>query len=266
MLRRAAALRGYTDAELARLVRRGVVYEQDGCLLPCVSGGSPPGHVQSTGLDGGSVTSAPKAYTDPVVAGNFLVAIIRIGATGRTVTVSDNLNGTWTQATSQIQTTDGHQGYLYYLFGALAGATTVTVAISGVAATVRFAIGEYRTGQTPRAILDGTPSSAEGTASGVAASGTLTTVGQQAVLIGGGTTANAVVANWLQATSGGTWTIRQTVGSSQPVVLQDLSSVGPGAYQFNASQSDANWTSHVMAVSAVPDIAAQPLRFAYMGL
>jgi hypothetical protein len=99
--------------------------------------------VQSRSVDGGSVTSATLAYNSNVTAGSLLPHAVRIGANGRTITVTDDKSNTYNNAWSVLNDGQGNDIQVPYAMNAAAGATTVQVAISGAAATIRFAIHEY---------------------------------------------------------------------------------------------------------------------------
>lgn len=98
--------------------------------------------VQGNGTDAGSVTSAGLVFTANVTAGSLLIVAVR-QLDGQTVTVTDNLNaGNYTQANHIVLTADTAGTYVFYKENAAAGATTVTVTMSGTS-RLRFAIDEF---------------------------------------------------------------------------------------------------------------------------
>lgn len=102
-----------------------------------------PAFVQGAVKNCGTATSCALAYTVNVGAGDLLAACVRIGANPPTgLTVSDSLNGTWTQAIATAQTTDGHTGYIYFFPNTGAGANTLTVATSS-SQSLRMVIMEF---------------------------------------------------------------------------------------------------------------------------
>ena len=159
----------------------------------------------TTGADA-NATSTTLAFVSNVTAGNSIFVGIRIGATGRTITVSDTLGNTYggspgtTGDVTQAQTTDGHQTYLFSAHNIAGGANTVTVAISGAATTIRFNIGEASFGGT--ASLDQT-ASAEGNGTDPSSGATATTTINDELVVGVGS--NSAGTAW---TAGGTYTER----------------------------------------------------------
>lgn len=153
-----------------------------------------------------NATSTTLAFGSNVTAGNSIFVGIRIGATDRTITVSDTLSNTYGGSpgtvgdVAQTQTTDGHRTYLFSAHNIAGGACTVTVAISGAAATIRFNIGEGSFGGT--ASLDKT-ASAEGSGTDPASGNTATTTIDDELVVG--VASNAAATAW---TAGGTYTER----------------------------------------------------------
>lgn len=98
--------------------------------------------VQSRSVSLGVVTSGNLAFNSNNTAGNFIIVAVQVGTNGRTVTVSDTNVNTYTQHRNQAGGTD-HEIYLVAAPNCAAGANTVTVAISGAAASVSFSIYEY---------------------------------------------------------------------------------------------------------------------------
>jgi hypothetical protein len=207
--------------------------------------------MQSNDTDCGSVTTCNLTFNSSVSSGDILIVGVRIGATGRTVTVSDNVNaGNYTQAVSQVQTTDGHQAYVFYKENVAAGSTQVTVAISGAAATIRFNIQEYH-GIAPASSLDATNSS-QGTGTNLS-SGNITTAGTNELLFGLATNDNSASETWTAAASNGTnWTIRQQLADvHHPAMSEDLVATSVGTYTHNSVMSvSENWTSLIAAFKA----------------
>lgn len=139
--------------------------------------------IQSRGVDGGSVTSAPLAFNSTTTAGSLVVVGVRIGANGRTITVSDAQGNTYSQAGTTIDDAQGDDNAIFYAPNIVGGTTdTVTIAISGAAATIRFAIHEY-SGAATTSPLDQTAGQAYATTT-TPDSGNVTTTQDNELLFG----------------------------------------------------------------------------------
>jgi hypothetical protein len=120
-------------------------------LVTMVSGASASGastsvsFVQGTTFDTGKVASTIVSLTKPVNAGDLLVGWFAQYAVAGSVTVSDNVNGTWTRAPSSVQF-GGSKGdiALYYLAGAKAAAGGIAITVSAsAAANFQGTVAEY---------------------------------------------------------------------------------------------------------------------------
>jgi hypothetical protein len=103
-------------------------------------------HVQSNEDNIASGTGDTLAYGSGVTAGSLLVMSFRLGDPGsgpKTVTVSDDINGSWTEVPSSAFTGGSGQVGQFYFPNAGSGTTTVTIAISGAATSIRWAIHEF---------------------------------------------------------------------------------------------------------------------------
>jgi len=87
------------------------------------------------------VTSSTTSYTSPVSSGSLLVAYFSGSqVTGRTLTVSDSINGSWNQdIAGNTQASVG----IFSFPNTAAGSPTITYTISGAAATLRILIEEW---------------------------------------------------------------------------------------------------------------------------
>ena len=209
-------------------------------------------HEQSANKDAGSVTSTTLQFVSNVKVGSTLLVASRVGATGRTITVSDDVNGAYTAGPNIAQTTDGHQAYLHSFVNTAAGRPIVTYAISGVAATIRLAVLEY----SQVAALD---QSNQNQGTGTNATCTDTTTAPVELLIGAATHNNGAAAVWTAASSGGTWTKRQEFGGTGSCVLvEDILISTAGTYDHNpvCGAGNGNWTSLLMTF---PTNVARPL-------
>lgn len=99
--------------------------------------------VQSKSVDGGTATSTPLTFNSNVRQGSLIVVDCRVSANGRTITVTDNNNNVYASAYTALNDANGDDMITFYAQAAAPGSTTVTVAISGVAAGIRLAITEY---------------------------------------------------------------------------------------------------------------------------
>lgn len=111
-----------------------------------------------------------------VAAGNMLIVAIRVGATGRTISVNDDLGNNYLLAKGQAA---AHDGFIYYAMNVAAGATTVTVGISGAAADIFAALHEYSGLATTNALDQA--ASATGTSTNADSGDVTTTTNNQLV-------------------------------------------------------------------------------------
>jgi len=221
-----------------------------------VAGTSPPpiALAQSASLDAGVTSAASLAFTTNNTAGNLIVVAVRIGSPSTTtVSVRDTNGNSYSLARSQVQTTDGHQAWVYYAKIIAAGANTVTVTLSATA-TLRVAIHEY-SGLDTAAPLDQTTSApGSGTAP---TSGSVTTTAANELLFGMGSSANA--RTW---TAGTGYTLRQAPAGK--LETADRIVAATGSFSASASLSAADdWTAIIVtfktwATGSSPSPAAQP--------
>lgn len=210
---------------------------------------------QSLSRDAGSVTSATAQFTGAVKPGSLLVIGARVGATGRSVTASDNVNGAYTAGPAQ---TAGayHQGVFFYFKGTAAGTPIITLGITGAAATIRLVVAEY-SGVTS---LDATGQN-NGVGNPVSATGS--TIFGAEILIGVATHDNADGTLWTAASSGGAWTKRAEFGGvGSCVLLEDLTVSSTGTQNHNPTVNGTNsiWTS-MMQTWVLPASAYNPVHF-----
>lgn len=95
-------------------------------------------------LNTASGTSLSGTFGSPTVSGNQITVGDRIGATGRTVTVTDSKTNSYAAAKNQAQTLDGHELFVHYSPNIVGGAShQVTVSISGAATAIRVVLFEH---------------------------------------------------------------------------------------------------------------------------
>jgi hypothetical protein len=134
---------------------------------------------------GGSSLNAPTlAYASNNTAGNLLILAARLSSTGQTLAITDSQSNTWTQAATQVQTTDGHTAYLWYAANCAGGANTVTITQSGSGTNSNnYVIAEY-SGAAAASPLDKTASAQTNTTAVSTSGNTATTSGPSELMIG----------------------------------------------------------------------------------
>lgn len=139
-------------------------------------------HVQSTGVEHGTVTSGNLAFGSNVTAGGLLINVMRCSTQGRTHTTTDSLGNTWAQIF--LVAAPGGQGDLsmHYAYNITGGACTVTSAISGGAAILRSVQSEYSGISTATPLDKSASSSGNGTA--LDSTATATTTQANELLVG----------------------------------------------------------------------------------
>ena len=205
----------------------------------------------ATAIDssGTSATIGGAGWTSNITAGNFIIIGWRVGATGRTVTVtSDSTPATFTEAKNQAQTTDGHTGYIFHGLNQAGGVKpTITVSISGAAASLRGVACEYAGSANTH--VDKT-ASAEGSGEFPNSGATATRTDATELQIGVVTIANdnaAIVA-------GDGFTKRSTPPEDgRRVSIEDILRTATGTEAANFSISGDNWT---MLTATYSDAAA----------
>ena len=192
--------------------------------------------VQNLGnLSTGSATSLSGTFGSSTGSGNMIAIGSRIGATGRTVTGSDNKSNSYSQAKNQVQASDNHEGFAHYGLNISGGAShQVTISISGAAASIRMTLHEF-SGIALSSALDQV-NGAEGISTALN-SGNVTTTQADELLFGVGTngnertfTAGASYLNLVTSPSGGT---AKEAGENQIV-----SSTGTYSASFTIGTSD----------------------------
>lgn len=203
-------------------------------------------YVQSKSKDSGSVTSDTLAFTSNTTAGNTIVAGVRIGANGRTLTLSDSTSNTYNQTAAQNDAVgdDLIGGYAQNIAG---GACTVTSAISGAAASMRWVIGEY--GGLATASFDKT-AGAVGSSTTPSSGNTATTTQANETLVG------LIDAGDSQTgfTAGTSYTKREEliVGGSLKIGLEDRDVTSTGTYAADATLAGASghWAAIILTLKA----------------
>jgi methionine-rich copper-binding protein CopC len=214
---------------------------------PPSSGGS-ISLVQSGAGEGSSVASVSKAFASPNTAGNLLIVFVRMSTTTQTVTVSDTAGNSYSQAVSQVQSSDGHQIHLFYAANIQGGANSVSAAFSGTNSHPWLAIYEY-SGLSATNPLDKT-AAAQGSSNAPSSGATAAT-----------SSANELVFSGVGLPSSTSITV--TAGSAYVLAQQDAKSGGSraategamvstaGAYTGNFTLSaGTTWSAVVASFSA----------------
>lgn len=139
---------------------------------------------KTDGLSTASATSVTFNLSGTASAGNFLGLSIRIGTSGRTLTVTDDVGDTALKALAQAISGGNPELNIYY-FENCGAATSVTIAISGAAARIDATVHEY-SGLATSSSLDKTASAADasGTSTAPNSGATATTTQNDELVFG----------------------------------------------------------------------------------
>lgn len=130
-----------------------------------------------------ATTSTTLAFTGPVAVGDLILAKVRFGDVGETITVSDNVNpGNYTQDAVATLATDSDTVLVFSKIATVAGTPTLALALSA-AASIQWAIEDWApgTGNTWQAAAQSTHANATGAA---ISSGSITTTAANALIAG----------------------------------------------------------------------------------
>lgn len=190
--------------------------------------------------------SSVQQFANPVVSGHLLVCEFREGAVGSTMSVSDDVNGAWTQIIKQENTFDGHSLAKFILPNTLVGTPTVTVAGTG-GGTMRFIIAEYSLSGLITVV--GSNSAQFSGPGGVWSSGTVAILAGD-LMIGGSSNDGNITGAWVAGSSGGAWTIEQTWDANGRVMLEDLTPAASGSFASNPDTTAAGFMDGTSLVAA----------------
>lgn len=204
-------------------------------------------YVQSKSANAGSVTSTTLVFTSNNTAGNTIAVGVRIGANGRTVTLSDTPVNTYNKTTAQDDTF-GDDLVTGYAQNIAAGANTVTCAISGAAASIRWWIAEY--GGVLASSFDKT-AGAVGNSTAPSSGNTATTSQAGETLVGNiQCTGNSATPT---LTAGTGYTVRENVvvSSQFKIGLEDRDVVATGTYAADGTLSSSDgWAAIIITLKA----------------
>ena len=99
--------------------------------------------MQSNSLEGSHLSSLSVAFPSPNQAGNLIIAFVRMSSSSQTVTVKDTFGNAFTDAVTQVQSSDGHQVHLFYAKNVVGGSNTVTATFSSTNNHSWLAVYEY---------------------------------------------------------------------------------------------------------------------------
>jgi hypothetical protein len=200
--------------------------------------------MQSKYIDAGTTASTTISFASNVTAGNTLFLDVRVGANGVTITVSDNLNGTWPAVDVQSNQVGGEINCFSFP-NTKAGACTVTVGLSA-SNTLRLAVEEV-SGLVSSSVLDQT-------ATNLAASGTAATVGPITV-----TTPSSYVRFILDSFNGqtysnfGLWNLDADTGVHKLVNFFQVTYTG-GSYTGSATLGASDfWCACLASYKGLPN-------------
>ncbi len=190
-------------------------------------------HVQSRATTG-SGTSAVLSYTSDNTVGNLLALRLKAPAGITISTVTDTRGNTWTAIPSATGGTQGYQA-LRYAANCAAGSNTVTVALSGSAASFELDIVEYSGADqvTPLTQSKFAEQADPGTGANAITTGSITTANDGELILGGAMYAGAT--GGATVTSGTGYTLRQNATGHSPVEDKILATAGSTAATFTTN-------------------------------
>lgn len=211
---------------------------------------------KTQGKNGTAGTDTTIAYTSAVAAGSLLTATIRNGALFSTQSISDSVNGAWTIAYHQDQTTDGHTLIVAYFKSSAAGTPTVTITVPS--GTCRVVIEEWHATNGFGTVSAGV--SAQGT---VPLSSGNITAALGDLVYGGMTNNNGPSADWTAggSSAGGSWAMSQDeTEATHPVASQFVVATAGGVFTSFATQASfSTCTSGVVVFSEATAVAGSIL-------
>jgi hypothetical protein len=204
---------------------------------------NPPtvGTIQANSVEGSGAGSVSVAFKSNTTAGNLIVAFVRMSTTYQTVNVTDNAGNVYTEAASQVQSTDGHQIHVFYAKNIAGGADTITATFSFTNNHSWLAVIECQGLSTTNPLDQAAHAQGFGSTPN---SGSVTTASGDLLLEATGLPSSFTgMVRWSNQTPG-----LQDTGTSRAAAQIDFSSAGrPVAAQF-ALSSPENWTAVIVAL------------------
>lgn len=179
-------------------------------------------------------------------AGGTIVVIVRVSATGRTVTVADSKGNTYTGAGGDVSATGTGTGtlYIFHASNVAAGANSVTVTASGAATNFRQNIIEYG-GLATSSSLDASNSNTA-LASTSVTTGAATCAAGDVVVVGA-----SIAADGSPFTIGAPWNSRGNTSNAGfgvvgLAIAEDQINVAGGSYNGAITLNSAqNWAAAI---------------------
>lgn len=200
-------------------------------------------YIQSTSTNAGTVTSSTLVFGSNNTAGSTIDVGMRIGALGKTITLSDTNTNTYNK-TTEIDDGFGDGSSKGYAQNVAAGANSVTLVIAVGAASIRWTIAEY--GALAAASFDKT-AQASGNTAAPSSGNTATTSQATETLVGTITcTGNSATPT---LTPGSGYTLRENVivSSQFKIGLEDKDVVVTGTYAADGTLSSSDgWSSIIV--------------------
>ncbi len=202
-------------------------------------GGAGIALVQANAIERTGVGSLSVAFASNNTARNLIIAFVRMSSSSQTVQVTDSAGNTYTDAVSQVQTTDGHQVHLFYSKNIAGGANTVTATFSATNNHPWLAVYEY-SGLSTTSPLDKT-AHAQGSGSSVNTGPTATTASAPELVFAG----TGFVYNYTgTVTAGSGFSLGQQDAGTSRAATEAAVVASTGSYSGSFSLSaSTNWSA-----------------------
>src|SRR6202521_2652080 len=173
------------------------------------------------------------------MAGNLILAFVRMSSTSQTVTLADNAGNTYVEAAAQAQTSDGSQIHLFYACNILGAANSVKATFSSTNNHPWLAIYEVK-GLNTINPLDQT-AHAQGSSTAPNSGATpMTTSANELVFAAMGLPANYSGTQ----TAGSGYSILQQDTSTSPAANESILVISTGSYTATFTLSGStNWSA-----------------------
>jgi hypothetical protein len=217
--------------------------------LPASASTTPITYVQGAAQAAGSpVTTQTLTFSQPVAAGDLLVGwFAQYNSPGK-VSVSDNVNGTWTRSVSETFSSGGGDIALFFLPNSVAAPNGLTITVTASAATyLQSGAAEY-SGVSATSPLD---QAALNSGNGTSVSTGVTSAVPAGELVYSALTTGGNPASVTPGTTQGVAFTARASTSSGSVYQQDVTSAAAGAQQGTATLGTAtDW--YAVAATFVP--------------
>lgn len=197
--------------------------------------------------DSSAAAGGPTQFIAPVTAGNTLIVVVRNGTliSSGTITVADDINGSYTLLAEQDQTADGHRNSVFVKYNCAAGQPTVTVTAGAGGGSIRFILAEYQ----PAYAIDKIAST-QGNSTTLNSGNTASISAADELIVGAFSNARSFTERVNQTSP---LILRSNYGdadAAHPVMLGDYVVSSAGAYSAEVTMSAADmWTAMVLTFS-----------------